>query len=138
MRQTDFLALICSIAYTYAQDNRGKKIKFIVITMDVKWLPYAMIFLTFVFIGPEAAMTQALGIPAAHLYDFLTRYWPEFGGGRNIIITPAFVSRWFGGDSPIVTKRYGTVVRPPPTSQKTSSFSTGWGTRGQGRRLGGE
>ena len=105
--------------------------------MDVKWLPFAMIFLTFVISDPMMALVQGLGIPAAHLYDFLTRYWPDFGGGKNIIVTPAFVVRWFGGGSPVVVKKHGTVFRPP-TSQQTSSFSGSWGARGQGRRLGGD
>ena len=107
--------------------------------MDVKWLPWAMIFFTFVLAGPPAALLQGTGIPAAHLYDFLTRYWPEFGGGRNLLPTPGFVSRWFGGDpasSRVTVKKHGTVFRPPV--QPTTTFSSGWGSRGQGRRLGGE
>ena len=132
------LALIIAIAYTYSQDNRGRKIKFFIISMDVKWLPYAMLFLNFILNGMPSTQVQAMGIPAAHLYDFLTRLWPTFGGGRNLLPTPAFVSRWFGGASGsdrIIVKKHATVYRPPPTT--TSSFSGGWGSRGQGRRLGG-
>jgi len=135
----DYSALVIAIAYTYAQDNRGKKIKFFIITMDVKWLPYAMLFLNFIINGIPSTQVQAMGIPAAHLYDFLTRLWPAFGGGKNLLPTPAFVTRWFGGASPtdrIVVKKHATVFRPPPAT--TSSYTGGWGSRGQGRRLGGE
>lgn len=104
-----------------------------------------MLLLTFVMGGPQAAMIQGTGLLAAHLYDFLTRLYPTFGGGRNYIFTPDFVKRWFGGDRPnINVKGYGTAFRPP-TTQSTQGRSTGiggfsgaWGTRGQGRRLGGD
>ncbi|KAL9121979.1 MAG: hypothetical protein Q9187_001467 [Circinaria calcarea] len=132
-------ALILAIIYTYAQHNRGKKIKFFVITMDVKWAPYAVLFLDFVMNGPSGTPLMATGIPAAHLHEFLTRYWPEFGGGRNLLPTPSFVARWFGEDTPaarVQVRGHSTVFRPPP--QQTSSFSTGWGSRGSGRRLGGD
>jgi len=130
--------LILAIAYTHAQDNRGKNIKFIVLDMDIKWLPYAMLFLTFIMEGLPAAMQEATGLIAAHLYDMLTKYWVEFGGGRNIIPTPTFVARWFGGGSGgsrVTVKQHGTIYQP--ATGQTSSLSAGWGARGQGRRLGG-
>ena len=103
-----------------------------------------MLLMTLVMAGPGAVMQQATGIVAAHLYDFLTRLWPTFGGGRNYIITPAIVKRWFGADRPNIQARgYGTAFRQatPAPGRGTSSgfgFSTAWGTRGQGRRLGGD
>ena len=133
-------ALITAIAYTYAQDNRGQKIKFIIITMDVKYLPYASCFLNFIINGLPSTQVMALGIPAAHLYDFLTRLWPTFGGGTSLVRTPAFVRRWFMGNSGsdrVVVKKHGTVFRPP-TQATTTSFSAGWGARGRGHRLGGD
>ncbi|MCJ1472866.1 hypothetical protein MMC13_001515 [Lambiella insularis] len=129
--------LITAIAYTYAQENRGKKIHFMVVTLDVKWLPYANIFLNFIINGLDATKVMILGIPAAHLYDFLTRLWPAFGGGRNMIRTPAFISRIFGGPQRVTVAKQGTIFRPPPQTT-TTSFQGGWGSRGQGRRLGGE
>jgi len=128
--------LITAITYTYAQENRGKKIKFIVITMDVKWLPWANIFLNFVISGLEPTKIMIVGVPAAHLYDFLTRLWPAFGGGRSIIWTPSFISNIFGGPRRVTVAKHGTIFRPP--TQSTSTYSSGWGSRGQGRRLGGE
>lgn len=139
-----FAALIVGIAYTYAQDNKGKKVSFFIITFNVVWLPWAMLVMTFVMFGPNAVMQQVTGIVAAHLYDFLTRLWPAFGGGRNYITTPAIVKRWFGADRPNIQVRgYGTAFRQatPAPGRGTSSgfgFSSAWGTRGQGRRLGGD
>ncbi|KAI9818530.1 MAG: hypothetical protein M1827_000589 [Pycnora praestabilis] len=145
-------ALVLALAYTYSQDNRGRKVSFFIITLPVQWLPYAMLLMTMVMGGPGAALNQAMGLVAAHLYDFLTRLYPTFGGGRNYIVTPSIVRRWFGGDRPGPTSRgYGTAftARPAiqPSNRGTSSgFSSGfgsgvsniWGSRGQGQRLGGD
>lgn len=138
------LALILAFAYTYSQDNRGKKVSFFIISFNVIWLPLAMLLMTFIMAGPNAAMNQATGIVAAHLYDFLTRLWPTFGGGKKYISTPAIVKRWFGADRPSTqTRGYGTAYRPAAQApgRGTSSgfgFASAWGTRGQGRRLGGD
>ncbi|MCJ1466911.1 hypothetical protein MMC07_005533 [Pseudocyphellaria aurata] len=141
-------ALVLGLAYTYSQDNKGKKARFFIVTFNVIWLPWAMLLLTLVMGGPRAAMIQGTGLLAAHLYDFLTRLYPTFGGGRNYIFTPEFVKRWFGGDRPSVNvKGYGTAFVPAATAQRSSTrgtstgiggFSGTWGTRGQGRRLGGD
>lgn len=112
-----------------------------------------MLAMTFVMAGPEAALTQGTGLLAAHMYDFLTRLWPQFGGGRSYIQTPQFVRRWFarlGGTSQ--ARAYGTAFQSRTASGQTagnagsstgggwtSGFSTGsWGGRGAGRRLGGD
>ncbi|SLM38995.1 Peptidase S54, rhomboid domain [Lasallia pustulata] len=139
-------ALILALAYTYTQDNKGKKVTFFVITFNVKWLPWFMLLVTFIMGGPLAALQQAMGVVAAHLYDFLTRLYPTFGGGRNLLRTPYFVQRWFGADKRTATARsYGTAFRPgvqQPSRGSSSGFSSGfsgvWGSRGQGRRLGGD
>jgi Derlin-2/3 len=79
------------------------------------------------------------------LHDFLTRLWPEFGGGSSLLPTPAFLSRIV--ETPRVFQRdYGTGIRAtgPPTSGSSTGASTGsvlpdsWKTRGSGHRLGGE
>lgn len=120
------------------QDNKGKKVSFFIITFNVVWLPLAMLLMTFIMAGPQAAMTQGTGLIAAHLYDFLTRLYPTFGGGRNHLQTPTFVKRWFGAQNRrIQAKGYGTAYRTATApSQATSSgfgFSRSWGSRGQGR-----
>ncbi|KAI9721456.1 MAG: hypothetical protein M1812_002218 [Candelaria pacifica] len=144
-------ALTLAFAYTYAQENRGRQITFFVITLPVQWLPYAMLLMTFVMGGPDAALGQVTGLLAAHLYDFLTRLYPDFGGGRNFIQTPALIKRWFGGDQPDpATRSYGTAFAARSPSQQpqgassgsSSGVSTGisniWGSRGAGQRLGGD
>ena len=128
--------LITAILYTYAQENRGKKVKFMIITMDVKWLPWAYSFLNFVINGVGSTKIMIVGIVAAHLYDFLTRLWPAFGGGSSIVWTPTFISNIFGGPRRVTVAKHGTVFRPP--TQSNSTYTSGWGSRGQGRRLGGE
>lgn len=138
-------ALMLGFIYTFAQDNRGTKAHFIILQIPVEFLPWAMLGLTFVMGGPTAAMIQGSGILAAHLYDFLTRLYPQFQGGRNWVQTPTFIKRLFGADRTSSTRKaYGTSFRPGqhmPQQQSsgwTSSFSSnGWTGRGQGRRLGG-
>ena len=101
-----------------------------------------MLVMTFVLSGPNAALTQATGLVAAHLYDFLTRLYPTFGGGRNYIKTPTLFKRWFGGEAPTVqAKGYGAAFMPATATQGRSTgsaFSNAWSVRGQGRRLGGD
>lgn len=140
------IALIMALAYTYAQDKRGGKVTFYVIQIPVIFLPWAMLALTLVMGGWPMALRQGTGLVAAHAYEFLTRIYPGFGGGRNWIQTPAMVRRWFGGDQRTQTTRgFGTAYRPAaqPQSQTSgggwsSGLSSVWNSRGQGRRLGGD
>ncbi|MCJ1361516.1 hypothetical protein MMC16_000616 [Acarospora aff. strigata] len=139
-------ALTLALAYTYSQDNRNRKVTLFIVTIPVPYLPYAMLLITFVMGGPGMALQQATGLLAAHLYDFLTRIYPTFGGGRNYIQTPAIVQRWFGATSRSAAARgYGTAYRPPtqqPSQGRSSGIGGGmsslWGGRGAGRRLGGD
>jgi Derlin-2/3 len=143
--------LILALAYTYATDNRGKRVTFVIIQIPVEYLPWAMITFTLVMSGWPTALEEGMGIIAAHLYDFLTRLYPTFQGGRNWIQTPAFVRRAFGAERSASThKAYGTSFRPGATArqsgQQSSSSSSGWtsalggswGGKGAGRRLGGD
>lgn len=143
-------ALILALAYTYATDNRGKRVTFIIIQIPVEYLPWAMLTFTLVMSGWPAALQEGMGIIAAHLYDFLTRLYPTFQGGKNWIQTPTFVGRAFGADrSAFSHKAYGTSFRPAaarPAGQQGNGASSGWtsalggtwGGRGAGRRLGGD
>jgi Derlin-2/3 len=95
--------------------------------------------------GPSAAMVQATGLVAAHLHDFLTRLWPTFGGGRNLVATPGFVRRMWEPKTATVTNRaYGTSFAPAPRDSSASTGSSGgvlpesWRNRGSGHRLGGD
>ncbi|KAJ5216506.1 uncharacterized protein N7498_002913 [Penicillium cinerascens] len=142
-------ALILAFAHTYAQDNRGKKVKFFVLQIPVLWLPWAILTMTLVRSGWGPVKTQFTGIIASHLYDFLTRIYPTFGGGKNYIFTPAWVRRYIFRHTPDAARRaYGRAYRPsrpadpqpePDSGTRgwTSSQDLGsWGTRGSGRRLG--
>lgn len=134
-------ALILAMVYTVTQDQRGMKASFYFITIPAQLTPYAMMLVTFLMAGPMPTVLQLHGLVAAHLYDFLTRIWPEFGGGRNLIPAPAFLSRLV--ETPRVFRRdYGTAIRPSGQSSGSSTgASTGplpdsWRTRGSGHRLG--
>jgi len=136
---TFLAALSLAYAYTYAQDNPTRQVTLFIITFDAKFLPFALLFMTLILDGPDQAMTQATGLLAAHLFDFLTRIWPTFGGGTNFIVTPMFVRRWFG-DVPGVqqARSYGFAQRgggAAAAEPGSSGRSTGsqWGP---GRRLG--
>ncbi|KAI9757276.1 MAG: hypothetical protein M1815_001634 [Lichina confinis] len=146
-------ALVLAITYTYAQENRGRKVTLYFITIPIEWLPYALILLTFLLDGPPSALQQGSGLVAAHLYDFLTKIYPAFGtkDGRSYIRTPAFVRRRFAGlggrPTGPITRSYGTAytarsqtAQERPGPQPSRGFATGfsglWNSRGPGRRLG--
>ncbi|KAK7709090.1 hypothetical protein SLS57_008815 [Botryosphaeria dothidea] len=132
-------ALIMAITYTYAQDNASRMVTFFVVTIQAKYLPYLLLLVTFVMGGQGAAMHQGTGLLAAHLYDFLTRIWPTFGGGSNPVKVPRIVKEFFGGGGvrPAPAQRgYGVAFGAPGEARATGSS---WAsTRGPGRRLGGD
>jgi Derlin-2/3 len=137
--------LLLAFIYTFAQDNLGKKAHFVIVQIPVQYLPWAILTLTLIMNGFPAAISQGMGILAAHLYDFLTRLYPTFQGGRNWLQTPSMIKRAFGADrSSFSHKAYGSSFRagrpiPEPSgSGWTSALSGSWGGRGQGRRLGGD
>lgn len=135
--------LIMSLCYTATQDQRGVKAGFFFFTVPAQLVPYCMLLFTMLQ-NPKGLPIQIIGLVAAHLHDFLTRLWPEFGGGRNWLATPSFMSRLV--QTPRVLKRdYGTAVRSNAAGSSSGSASgadTGsvlpdsWGTRGSGHRLG--
>ncbi|KAB8199882.1 DER1-domain-containing protein [Aspergillus parasiticus] len=135
-------ALIMAFVYTFAQDNKGRKASFFVVQLPVEFLPWAMLTWTLVLGGWHAAFSESMGIVAAHMYDFFSRIYPTFGGGRNYIVTPTVVRRIFSAHtSPTQHRAYGTAYRPIPEEQNPSqgrgSFQSPWSSRGPGRRLGG-
>jgi Derlin-2/3 len=136
---------ILACVYTATQDSRGIKAQFFFFTVPAQLVPYCMMLVTFLMQGPNAALLQLNGLLAAHLYDFLTRILPEFGGFPNILQTPSFLSRLV--DTPQVVERtYGTAIRGQTgqSSGSSTGASTGggvlpdsWRSRGAGQRLGG-
>lgn len=147
-------SLMLAFAYNFAQDDPARSVSFIIFTFPAKFLPMAMLLITFVMGGPEGVKHQITGLLAAHLYDFLTRIWPTFGGGSNLIQTPQIIQQWFGeGQGPRTGKvrSHGTAfaARAQPVGQQSagtgggSAFTSGfsnssWSSRGTGRRLGGD
>jgi len=136
-------ALILAFAYTMSQDRRGQNTQFIVFTIPSIYLPYAMLLMTLILNGAGLMKVQATGLVAAHLHDFLTRLWPTFGGGRNLVPTPTFIKRMIDGPGRTVVPRpYGTAVAPsqdtPPSSSSSGVLPESWRSRGTGHRLGGD
>ncbi|THZ02387.1 hypothetical protein D6C93_03264 [Aureobasidium pullulans] len=144
--------LLLALAYLHVQDAPDGMMTFFFFTIRRKYLPGCMLLAAFLMAGPNEAIKQAFGLAAAHLYDFLTRIWPSYGGGTNPISTPLVVQRWFARPAGASTTRaYGTAFQSRPagsvgaqsqTSSSggggwTSGFTSGsWGSRGPGRRLG--
>lgn len=141
-------ALLLAFIYTYAQDNRGRKVHFFFFEIPAEILPWAVLATTLLMGGTSATLQQATGLLAAHMYDFLTRLYPTMQRGRNYIQTPGFVRRYFTGNRTTTTNRaYGTSFRPAPQNPLpaassnrgwTSGFSNSWSGRGSGHRLGGD
>lgn len=134
--------LVLGMVYTWSQENRGRPTSVYFVTIDAKFLWLAMLGFTFLQAGPLAALVELTGAVAAHLYDFLTVYWPEHGNGANVIVTPAFVAKWFqDSGARTVNTGVGTAYRPragPEQARGTTSGFSSWNSRGSGRRLGGE
>jgi Derlin-2/3 len=130
-------ALILSLAYTFSQDNPHSNVTIFILTFPAKYLPYALLFMSAISGGWASTLIEASGLISAHMYDFLTRIWPTFGGGRNLVPTPQFVQNWFRpkvGTSEART--YGRMYRPPAAEPASNPNWTG--ARGPGRRLGGD
>ncbi|RKF80940.1 Derlin-3 [Golovinomyces cichoracearum] len=139
-------ALVLALAYTSSQDDRGNKANFFIVTIPAVWVPYAMLLMTLIMAGPDAAKVQLTGLVAAHLHDFLTRLWPKFGGGNNLFPTPRFLSSfWLPHQLNESRRPFGTVTKPinPPNAVPSMRSSKdvlpkSWQSRGSGHRLGGD
>ena len=132
--------LVLAFAYTSTQDDRGMKANFFILTIPAQWIPYAMLIMTLAVNGPMATIVQATGLIAAHLHDFLTRLWPEFGGGSNLVPTPTFIRNIFAKPHATVEhKPYGTAFAQPQRAGSGSDnvLPESWKSRGSGHRLGG-
>ncbi len=134
--------LILALTYTATQDQRGVKTNFFFVTIPAQLVPYAMMLVSLLMAGPESLKLQLCGLFAAHLHDFLTRIWPEFGGGRNLLPTPAFLSRLVTGGERIIQRSYGTAFQAADTANSTGAdrgpLPDSWRARGRGQRLGGD
>ncbi|RBR17707.1 uncharacterized protein FIESC28_06403 [Fusarium coffeatum] len=135
--------LILAMTYTVTQDQRGQKAQYFVLTIPAQALPICMIVVGALMAGPYKALVEVEGLVAAHLYDFLSRLWPEFGNGPQLLRIPAWLERLV--QTPRVLQRgFGTAVRPGNAASTGSSSGVdkggplpdSWRTRGRGQRLG--
>jgi Derlin-2/3 len=138
-------ALILALSYTVTQDQRGAKVNYMFVTMPAQLMPYAMLAINLLFPGGVSNMLLQLhGLFAGHLFDFLSRTWPQYGGGRNLIPTPAILSRMVQSAESILQRGFAGPGRP---AGRTLGGGTGaaapsgplpdsWRTRGPGQRLG--
>lgn len=131
--------LILALCYTNHQDQRGQQAMFFFFRVPAQAMPYCMIIAS-LLMSPGAVPLQIAGLVSAHLYDFLTRLYPEFGGGRNLLPTPRFMS-WFVQTPRILQRAYGTAIRNESggasgASSGGSVLPDSWKTRGSGHRLG--
>lgn len=139
-------ALMISMTYTVVQDQRGMKTNFYFITIPAQLTPYAMIAINMLFPGGAAQIPLQLeGLFAAHLWEFLTKIWPTFGGqGGTLLPTPPFftttvntIGGLAGRAAPVVAGPRGAaggVARGASAGSGPSPDS--WRTRGPGQRLG--
>ncbi len=129
-------ALLIAVCYTATQDQRGMTAHFYIVTIPAQLLPYCMLLMSILLEGPTAFLIGVTGLVAAHLHDFLTRIYPEFGNGANLIPTPGFLSylvrtpRMQGTD-------YGQKITPPRAlGSQNGPLPDSWRSKGPGRRLG--
>lgn len=122
-----------ALTHTWAQANRGKPVTFYVIQIKAEYLPICLLIIDIVSEGWWSAYISMVGIFASHLYDFLTRLWPVFGGGTNYLKTPAFVHRLWG----TTLREQRSRGLGPSGSSTAESVGSAWSMRGAGRRLGG-
>ncbi|TRX88035.1 hypothetical protein FHL15_011090 [Xylaria flabelliformis] len=129
-------ALLIAICYTATQDQRGMQAHFYVVTVPAQLMPWCMLLAQLLFAGWGSFMLGLTGIFAAHLHDFLTRIYPEFGRGTNLIPTPSFLS-WIIRNPRVTNTGFGTSYAPPvDNSGRGGPLPDSWRTKGPGRRLG--
>ncbi|KAL2887789.1 Der1-like family protein [Ceratocystis lukuohia] len=146
--------LICVSLMTI--DKRGLKASLFLFTIPAQLMPYALMLMGFVQ-DPQSGMymlpLQISGLLAAHMWDFITRIYPEFGGGRNLLATPGFVSLFTtsprvlrggfgrnaagGGTSGEGGRTVGgSAGRSTGVSYGSGVLPDSWRSRGPGQRLG--
>jgi len=152
-----------ALIYTWSQRNRGRQVRFFVVTLKAQWMPFAILGVVMLQ-DPASAFTMLSGIVAAHLYEFLTNLWPRFTGGRNLLPTPEWMKFSFEGGPGTRSGRSGGIraygtgfdarARDAPAPRGSAGMFTGgaaatganpapnvtagaaWRARGTGHRLG--
>ncbi|KAI1776292.1 Der1-like family protein [Hypoxylon cercidicola] len=130
-------ALLIALCYTSTQDQRGMSAHFYVITIPAQLMPYCLLLVQLLFPGGWHNLKVGLtGLFAAHLHDFLTRLYPEFGNGPNLIPTPGWLS-WILSTPRVRNTAYGQSIGPQREgSGRSGPLPDSWRSAGPGRRLG--
>jgi Derlin-2/3 len=129
-------AMLIAICYTASQDQRGASAHWFVLTIPAQLMPYCLLLLELLMAGPDALFVGMTGLVAAHLHDFLTRLYPEFGNGPNLLPTPWFLS-YIIRTPRVQTAAHGTSFAPPRAfGGRDGPLPDSWRSKGPGRRLG--
>ncbi|KAK9416041.1 putative Centromere/microtubule-binding protein cbf5 [Seiridium unicorne] len=130
-------ALLIAMCYTATQDQRGQMAHFYVVTIPAQLMPYCLLVVQLLFPNGWYLIKVGLtGLVAAHLHDFCTRLYPEFGNGPNLLPTPWWIS-WIISTPRVKNTVYGSAHAPPKDSQPRSGpLPDSWRSAGPGRRLG--
>ncbi|KAI1458503.1 Der1-like family-domain-containing protein [Annulohypoxylon moriforme] len=129
-------ALLIAMCYTATQDQRGMNAHFYIITIPAQLMPYCLLLVQLLFPGGWVSLKIGLtGLIAAHLHDFLTRIYPEFGNGPNLIPTPGFLS-WIANSPRVRDTVYGQAIQPQREGTGSGPLPDSWRSKGPGRRLG--
>ncbi|XXH00148.1 hypothetical protein Hte_006490 [Hypoxylon texense] len=130
-------ALLIALCYTATQDKRGTSAHFYVITIPAQLMPYCLLLVQLLFPNGWYNLKVGLtGLFAAHLHDFLTRLYPEFGNGPNLLPTPGWIS-WILSTPRVQNTAYGQAMGPQrERSGRTGPLPDSWRSAGPGRRLG--
>ncbi|TVY71328.1 Derlin-1.2 [Lachnellula suecica] len=130
-------AIAVSFITTWTREAWGQPIILVFVRIPAQYLPYGLLLSTLILWSPEAAMIEATGLVAAHLYDLLTGLYPASGIKRNFITTPGWVNKMFGTQH-VVERPYGTVWMPRVAGETAWGLDMSWKRFGPGRTLGGE
>ncbi|KAI1100147.1 Der1-like family-domain-containing protein [Jackrogersella minutella] len=132
-------ALLIAMCYTATQDQRGMNAHFYIITIPAQLMPYCLLLVQLLFPGGWVNLKIGLtGLVAAHLHDFLTRIYPQFGNGPNLIPTPRILS-WIMSTPRLQNTVYGQAMQPAAPREaggRSGPLPDSWRTKGPGRRLG--
>jgi len=91
-------AFMFYIIYYWSQTNRNSNVSFMFgFQFKAIYFPFVLILFG-VLTGGGLDLTQLMGIAVGHLYYFLKDIWPNQYEGRDFLVTPSFVRKFFPED----------------------------------------
>lgn len=138
-------ALIVALTYSATQQQQGLTVNYMFFPIPAPLTPYVMILISLLFPGGISDFFQGIyGLVAAHMWEFLTRIYPQLGGGPNILKTPQFMKKLVRYvergrqqfNSSGVTGGNAAASTGSATGPESGPLPDAWRTRGSGRRLG--